>query len=104
MMTEPARSAIQQVQPVRSPYPKTPRRVLEHSPHVVIGQRVRIMRVVMETLHDPAVPIQAIEPAIERAHPHKAVSIFDDPLDLGAAQRAGIAFLVGNMCECPLLR
>jgi hypothetical protein len=37
------------------------------------------MRVVTEALHDPAVPVQAIEPAIERAHPHKAVSILDDP-------------------------
>jgi hypothetical protein len=79
MMTEPTRSAVQQVQPVRSPYPKTPRRVLEDSPHVVIGQRVRIMRVVMEALQDPAVPVKAIEPAIEGAHPHKAVSILDDP-------------------------
>ncbi len=37
------------------------------------------MRVVTEALHDPAVPVQAIEPAIERAHPQKAVSILDDP-------------------------
>ncbi len=79
MVTEPARSAVQQVEPVRSPYPKTPRGVLEHSPYVIIGQRVRIMRVVTEALHDPAVPVQAIEPAIERAHPQKAVSILDDP-------------------------
>ncbi len=55
IVAEPARSAIQQVQPVRGPYPKTARRVLEHSPHVIIGQRVRILRVVTKALHHPAV-------------------------------------------------
>ncbi len=69
---------IQQVQSAGRPDPQVSCLVLERCPHIVIGERRALVRIVTKTLQDAAIMIHSIQAAVERADPQGAAAILED--------------------------
>ncbi len=77
-MGELSGRTIQQVQSAGRPDPQVSCLVLERCPHIVIGERRALVRIVTKTLQDAAIMIHSIQAAVERADPQGAAAILED--------------------------